>query len=339
MASLPTSFRAARYFAFSSDPSCLSIAEVPFVAPEPGVLVVRVAVAAINPIDVKVLAGHLAGAGWRTPFPFTPGYDFSGTVAAIGEGISGFAVGDKVFAVNWGVGKHDDPSGQHIAGAFAEYISLPASKVSHIPAGLSFTNAAAVALVGSTAHQALFHFLKLSAGARVLIIGGASAVGLLAIQLAKLRGIWVTTTTSSRNAAFVGTLGADKVINYNTHSWVEDPELRGIDAVLDMVGEPGAFEKSKTILKRDGAFLSIASFDAGFNPSAHPPLSFAAFICLINSVAVQDEVAQLLAQGRLRLPIQTRYPFTLEGLQAAFTAQAGGASTGKLLIEVQPQQE
>jgi NADPH2:quinone reductase len=124
------------------------------------------------------------------PLPFILGYDFSGIVEEVGNGVAGFAVGDAVFAVNWGKGKHNtEDASLIVGGAFAEFISVPASILSHKPENVSHETAAAVALVGTTALDGL-NTAKVTAGSRVLILGASTSVGLIAIQEAKLRGIF-----------------------------------------------------------------------------------------------------------------------------------------------------
>jgi NADPH:quinone reductase-like Zn-dependent oxidoreductase len=120
--------KAAQYTAFSNNNSDVKIVEVEKPKASPGQAVVRVIAASGNPIDYKVFRGYLEGA-WTTPLPFTMGYDFAGIVDEISpEDSAGFAIGDEVFAVNWGVGKHDE-DGKPVGGAFAEYVVIPVSRL------------------------------------------------------------------------------------------------------------------------------------------------------------------------------------------------------------------
>ena len=122
----------------------------------------------------------------------TPGYDFSGQIYSLpqGENSKGFAVGDEVFGVNWGPGRHDDPSQPDLplAGTFSEYCLVPLSRLSRKPAGLSFDEAAALPMAGCTAYQCLFERTQVAEGQRVLILGGDTAVGSIAIGLAMQAG-------------------------------------------------------------------------------------------------------------------------------------------------------
>eukprot|EP00656_Telonema_subtile_P022375 TRINITY_DN234_c0_g1_i1.p1 TRINITY_DN234_c0_g1~~TRINITY_DN234_c0_g1_i1.p1 ORF type:complete len:357 (+),score=106.47 TRINITY_DN234_c0_g1_i1:132-1202(+) len=312
--------------------------EVPRPDCAPGMVLVRNKAASINPIDYKVVGGHLADAGWPQPNPLTPGYDLAGTVEAIGDTVDGVGVGDDVFACNWGSAKgthmnnHAD-EGQPIAGALAEYVLIPAAKLSTKPAGVSFEEASAVALVGLTAMQALETLIGPDYnGKKVLVLGGAGAVGYVACQLAKLGGATVFTTASERTMEYVKGTGADVLINYREEKWEEQELLRGVDGVFDTTGEEGGFAKAKTILKEDGAFVTIASFDAGFDPAAHAPLRFASFQCLTNDVAQQDKLAGMLADKSLKINVESTFAFSKEGIDAAFAAQAGGKSMGKNVV-------
>jgi len=263
------------------------------------------------------------------------GYDFSGVVEKLSESDANkpFSVGDEVFAVNWGNAKHDDES-PSIGGAFAQYISIPISKLSKKPASLSHELAAAVALVGTTAYQGLDQ-CKATKGTKILILGGSSAVGFLAIQLAKSRGCWVATTCSSRTYDYVKQTKPDRIINYQEEKWDELPDLKELDAVYDTVNESDWFNRArdKKVVRSDGYCLTITSGDlVGFNPNGHPPLAYASFFCLSNDSKIQDELAAMLVDGSLLLTIDQRFPFTLEGVKDMLVYIKGGKSCGKNVI-------
>ena len=150
-----STMKAAQIVEFSGDIAAFSLQDVPRPVVRTGFVVVKVVAAAANPVGLKVMAGYLEGT-WNTPLPWVIGYDFSGTVTEVGDGVEGFAVGDDVFAVNWGQHNHGAGTEEEpVGGAFAEYISIAASKLSKKPADVSHEQAAAVALVGTTAVQGL----------------------------------------------------------------------------------------------------------------------------------------------------------------------------------------
>jgi NADPH:quinone reductase-like Zn-dependent oxidoreductase len=177
----------------------------------------------------------------------------------------------------------------------------------------------------------------LKAGERVLILGGSSAVGSLAVQLAKNAGLWVATTTSTRALEYTAQWGADQIINYNDAKWVEDGGLQGIDAVIDTVGEAGSFTTAKRILKSDGAYVTIVDpSEVGFDSTAHPPLKFASHYRLHNSPEVQSELVGQIAQGKLKVVIDETFPFTKEGVVAILKKAEAKKSLGKNILKVDP---
>ena len=328
---------AAQYSENSEDLSVIQVQQVEKPAAQPGHIVVKVHTAAINPIDPLVAKGFAKNVlGWAMPLPFTMGYDFAGVVDSVLEGDNtGFTVGERVFGVNWGTGCHND-AGTPAGGAFAEYILIPASKVSKLPDAISFDQGAAVALVGTTAYQVLFNAAKLTAGQKILILGGSTSVGQIAIQLAKERGAWVATTASTRNLTYVSQFGADLVVDYRTQQWDELPELKDLDVVFDSVGEKDAFSRTtqKGVVKKDGAYVTITGADAGFDPAGHPPLHFASLFCLTNSAVVQDALVAKLASGALKITIDETFPFTTEGVHNLIKKIEAGTSTGKNLLKI-----
>jgi len=272
---------------------------------------------------------------WACPLPFIPGYDMSGVVDEVGDSVKDFAVGDAVFCTNWGKTRHDDDEGNTIASTFAEYIDLPSYKLSHKPKNVSHVTAAAAVVVSVTALQA-FDALKVGGGLKILVIGGSGAVGSLFIQLAKLRNNHVVTTASARAFDFVSQFGADRVINYNEHAWWEEtaPEY---DIVIDAVGEKDSFLHAQVegVVKFGGSFLSIADFTVGFNPAAHAPrFAFAAFFGSHQDTHDQDTIIQLVAEGKLRVTIDTVFPFTQEGVRDIFNKVKEGKSLGKNVLQV-----
>ncbi len=118
--------------------------------------------------------------------PFVPGYDFSGVIESVSDDVTDFSAGDEVFSCHFGKGVHADEFG-NAAGAFAEYILMPVAQLSRKPTSVTHDQAAALACVGTTAERAMQQ-AKVAAGHKVLVLGGSTAVGSLAIQLAKQRG-------------------------------------------------------------------------------------------------------------------------------------------------------
>ena len=194
-------------------------------APQPGlgVVLVRVAAAALIPKDVLVRKGKFRLLSGRR-FPRIPGYDFAGTVEALGEGASGVAPGDEVY------GMVNAWSG----GTCAELVAVPAGELAPRPRSLSMEEAAAVPLAALTALQALRDLLGVRPSDRVTVNGASGGVGLFAVQIAALLGGTVVGICSARNAGLVRELGASEVIPYDER----DPQAaeRRSDAFFDVFG-------------------------------------------------------------------------------------------------------
>jgi NADPH:quinone reductase-like Zn-dependent oxidoreductase len=323
---------AAMYSDFSADMkdfSAVSIEQVAVPALGPDDVLVRVVRAAANPIDNKVLTGALKDT-WNHPLPFIMGYDFSGIIKAVGENVHNLKPGEAVCAVNWGQGNQNAGNGQVPGGAFAEYIKIHSKMLSLKPSDVSFDTAAALPLVGTTAYEGLSH-LHIHRGNKLLILGGTTAVGLLAAQMAKLKGAEVTVTCSSRNMDFAKQEKPDHIIDYTSTNWWESDVV--YDAIFDTVGDKGTFSHAKKRLRSDGAFVSIVSMDAGVDPMAHKPLK-AFFFCLSQSTKILDELLGLVQKKHLVLPIEAEYPFTLEGVRALLRKQEAGKSLGKNMLVI-----
>jgi NADPH:quinone reductase-like Zn-dependent oxidoreductase len=175
-----------------------------------------------------------------------PRHEFSGVIAGIGPDIRGAYIGQEVFGINDWISD----------GAMAEYCLAPYSAVAPKPRRLSHSEAASVPISALTAWQGLFDRAKLQFGERVLVHGGAGAVGIFAVQLATLYGARVTATASARDLGFLAGLGADEVIDYRASTF-EDC-VRDMDIVFDTVGGKTR-ERSWSVLKPSGRMVTIAT--------------------------------------------------------------------------------
>ncbi|MDI1444574.1 NADP-dependent oxidoreductase [Polyangium sp. 6x1] len=225
-------------------PGVLRLEEVRRPEPGRGEILVRVHAAGVNPVDGKTRSGRGAAGRITRPFPIILGWDFSGTVEALGEGVTEFAPGAEVY----GMVRIPDE------GTYAEYVVVPVEHAAPKPKTLGHEEAAAVPLVALTAHQALFGAANLSPGQTVLIHAGAGGVGHVAVQFA--RGCRVLATASARNHDFVRSLGAAQVIDYENERFEE--RVRGADVVLDTVGGEVQI-RSFSVLKWGGTLVSIRS--------------------------------------------------------------------------------
>jgi NADPH:quinone reductase-like Zn-dependent oxidoreductase len=198
----------------------------------------------VNPIDLKVKSGEFK-AFLKYKFPLILGNDLSGIVTQVGTGVTKFKVGDAVYGI---------PSNATM-GAFAQQIAVNAADLSIKPSNLSMEQAAAVPLVSLTAMQALMDIAKLKRGQKVLIHAGSGGVGTVAIQLAKLMGAYVATTTSTANVELVKSLGADQVIDYKKEEF--EAKLKDFDVVLNSL-DAQTLKKSVSVLKPGGHLISIS---------------------------------------------------------------------------------
>ncbi len=296
-------------------PEVLRCDDVPEPALASGQLLVRVKASSVNPVDWKIRSGA-ARAIVQYPLPLVIGADIAGVVEEVGEGVSGFAVGDEVFAL---VG---------LVGACAELVAIDADKVAHKPATLSMEGAAALPLVALTAWQGLFDSGRDCAGKRVLVHNAAGGVGSMAVQIAKARGATVLATASEKNADFVRSLGADEVVDFRVTP--VDSRPAHIDVLLDLVGNEEAIELW-ALVRQGGTVVRIAGgADA-------PALAMHRGLNLVKTRVKPDgaqlvQIAAMAAAHRLRPVVEAVYP--MDGVAAAQEASRAGRTRGKLVIRI-----
>jgi NADPH:quinone reductase-like Zn-dependent oxidoreductase len=210
----------------------------------PGEILVRVRAIGVNPLDWKLRACYLKDF-LPLQFPATLGAELSGEIEQLGAGVSGFDIGDQIYA-NTGFPRF---------GAYAEYVSLPADSVAKKPRTVDFIAAAGLPVAGATAWQALFapENINLAEGQTVLIHGAAGGVGSIAVQLAKWKGAKVAGTSSSANISFLKDIGVDIPIDYNSGRF--EDQVKNIDAVFDLIGGEVS-SRSWTVLKPGGVLAS-----------------------------------------------------------------------------------
>jgi NADPH:quinone reductase-like Zn-dependent oxidoreductase len=274
----------AAYLERNGGPDVFKYGDLPDPKAGPGEVVVDIVAASVNGADWKVRNGDY---GTSMKFPYVLGRDFSGTVSALGDGVTDFKVGDAVFGVL--------PAGQE--GTYAEKLAIKAAVIAKKPDGLSHVNAAALALTGLTALNSVDDTLKLKAGETILVQGGAGGVASFAIQLAKHLGARVVTTTSTANVDYVKSLGADQVIDYTKEEFTRIGPV--CDAVFETVGGDVA-KKSYDVLKPGGRAAFIASGGKA------PPTSRSDVEGLRPPVprtrAAMERIAALFASGAVRAP-------------------------------------
>ncbi len=286
-------------------------------------ILIDVHYASVNPIDWKLREG-LYAALLQFQFPVVPGWDVAGTVAKTGEAVTQFAPGDKVYAM-----AVSDPLG---IGTYAEQTVAREAVLAHIPKTLSLREAAAIPLVATAAHDALFRLGGVSAGQRVLIQQGAGGVGNIAIQLAKAAGAFVYATCSTANIDYVAGFGADHVIDYTREDFetvVAVAEPRGLDYVLDGVGGE-TLRKCYGIVKAGGILVTMGDFP-------DPELAAAkgirtVFLDSTPSGELLTQIATDIDEGRIRVPEIIELP--LAQAAAAQQRSKAGHVRGKMVLKV-----
>lgn len=294
----------------------LSLVEATAPRPKPGPdeLLIRVHAAGVTTAELQWYPTlHDRSGGKR--HGAVPSHEFSGVVVGVGRDVSALEIGQEVFGMNdW----FDD-------GAMADYCVAPFSSVAPKPACLTHVEAASVPIGALTAWQGLVDRAQLRTGETVLIHGGAGAVGVFAIQLARLHGAHVIATASARNIDFVRNLGADQVIDY--HSTPFENAVHDVDVVFDTVGSD-TLQRSWGVLHRGGRLVTIASTEEGTEDERVKN----AFFIVEPSQMQLSVVADLLAARRLRPVLDAVVPLCHAG--KAYTGQLERRSRGKLVVEV-----
>jgi NADPH:quinone reductase-like Zn-dependent oxidoreductase len=285
--------------------------------PDPQGDEVRVAVraAGVNPIDVKVYSGAFGTD--RSELPRRLGAEAAGLVTAVGPD-SSVAVGEEVIAFR-------------APGAYASELVVPGDAVVAKPAGLGWHEAAGLLLTGGTAVHTLTA-TSVGAGDTVLVHGGSGGVGLMAVQLARLRGARVVATASERNHDLLRSLGAEPVTyGDGLADRVRALAPDGVDAAVDTVGNDEAMDVSLELVPDRRRIATIANFDRapregvqllGNGPGADPGQEV--------RYGARDELARLAAAGQLRVVVAGVFPF--DRAADAHRQVASGHTTGKVVL-------
>lgn len=295
----------------------LQASERPVPAPGPGEVLIRVHAAGVitdelgwQPTTQKADGSPRSNA--------IPTHEFSGDIAARGEGVKSFTEGQAIYGMNdW-----------YQEGALAEFAVAPATSIALRPKSLSYEQAATVPIGALTAWQALTTHGYLQPQQRVLIHGGAGGVGFFAVQFAKSLGAYVIATASAATIPFVKSLGADQVLDYHTTPF--DQKLRDIDLVFDTVGSE-TLARSWSVLRSDGRVVTAAS-DI---PDDAPQRIKDAFFLVQPDGKKLAEIAELLDAGKLRTFVKAVAP--LQNAEKAYTHSLPSAlGYGKTVVSVAP---
>jgi NADPH:quinone reductase-like Zn-dependent oxidoreductase len=296
-------------------PEVLQYGEVEQPTPAAGQVRLRVAASAYNAADNGMRAGFLP---IPIQLPHVPGYDVSGTVDAIGEGVTGLTVGDAVIAF---LPMERD-------GGAAEYVVAPAEAVVAAPTSIPLTDAAALPSVALTAWQALFDDGQLTAGQRLLIVGAGGVVGKYAVQLAKRAGAHVIATASPRSADAVRAAGADQVIDHTDVDLLDALDGQ-VDVLLNLAPiEPEQFAADVAVVRDGGVVVSTTAFMA--TPGDESRGVRAATMFVLPNRERLTELVALVDNGALTVEVTRRIP--LAELPALHAEGAAGRIAGKVIV-------
>ena len=287
-------------------------AEVP-VAGE-GQVLVRVAGSAFNAADTGIRAGTLP---FPVSLPHVPGYDVSGTVEAVGGGVTGWSAGDAVVAFL--------PMVE--SGSAAQFIVAPAEALVAAPVAIDLVDAAALPSVALTAYQALFDDAGLTAGQRLLIVGAGGAVGSYAVQLAKRAGAYVIATASPRSRDQVVAAGADEVIDH-TESTVLDSVTAPVDVLLNLAPiAEDEFAGLVALVRDGGVVVATTAWMTTPGDEERGVRTAGVFV-----EAKADELSELVARvDRGELTVDVAQRVSLSELPSIHARAAAGEVHGKVV--------
>jgi putative PIG3 family NAD(P)H quinone oxidoreductase len=316
-------------------PDVLRLVESERPSPRPGEILIRVAFAGVNRPDVSQRTGRYPPPPGASPWL---GLEVSGTVAALGDGVSSWGLGEQVCALCNG-------------GGYAEYVAVPAGQALPVPKGFSLERAAAIPETFFTVWTNVIDRGGLKAGERFLVHGGSSGIGMAAVQLAKAWGATVFATVGSNEKALaVAAAGAEHVINYRERDFQEAVAAitgkQGVDLILDMVG--GTYvEKNLRSLTTGGRLVQIAFLQGAkveldltllmtrrllFTGSTLRPRSDSDKAAI--AAALHARVWPLFEAGKIRPVLHAR--FDLSEAARAHALMESSTHIGKIMLQVDP---
>lgn len=306
--------KAARFHEIGG-PEVLQYGDVEQPVPAAGEVRLRVAASAFNAADSGMRAGFLP---IPIELPHVPGYDVSGVIDAVGDGVEGLEIGQAVIGF----------LPMTTNGGAAEYVVAPADAVVGAPSSIPLADAAALPSVALTAWQALFDDGQLTAGQRLLIVGAGGVVGKYAVALAKRAGAHVIATASPRSADAVRAAGADEIIDRTVATPLE--ALHGqVDVLLNLAPiEPDEFTALVGLVRDGGRVVSTTAWMAAPTDEARGVDSKVVFV-LPNRERLQ-ELVELVDDGSLTVEVSRRIPLT--ELPVLHAEAAAGRIPGKVIV-------
>ncbi|MFF5784295.1 NADP-dependent oxidoreductase [Streptomyces sp. NPDC012693] len=295
----------------------LELVELPVPAPGPGQVQVKVAAAALNPLDVILITGRLK-AVLPVEHPFVPGMDASGVVTAVGEGVTGYAVGDEVVAFT-----HDT------TGTLAEYTLVAEGPgLVRRPENLDAVRAAALPVTSMTA-SALLEAAELKPGQTVLVVGATGGIGSFLVQLAARAGAEVLATAQAADRDYALGLGARHAIDYTAVDTVEEARRLhpgGVDVAIDLVNGGPAVEATAAAVKDGGRLVSSIGVPETLERAITP-----VHVGVEGGIGRLEGIVGQVAAGELAVEVSATYPAE-QARQAYVDFVAGKHTRGKVVV-------
>jgi NADPH:quinone reductase-like Zn-dependent oxidoreductase len=287
----------------------LSVQTRPVPRPGPGEVLIRVRAAGVNPVDWKVAVRRQG---------LVAGVDVSGVIDSVGEGVTGWRVGEQVLGF------------ARQSGSYAEFAVIPVNSMARKPKALTFEQAAGIPIAAETAYRSLHEAGKLAPGQTVLIHGAAGGVGSAAVQIAKALGARVIGTASANNHDFLRSLGVDQVIDYRSQRF--EDVVRKVDVVLNTVNaETNA--RSIGVLREGGTLVSIVGApDAAACAAARIRCVRPDREAGASNAEMLAKVGELAEAGKFTVFVEQSYPMT--DAEQAWAKSREGHTRGKLIIRV-----
>src|SRR5437763_1848771 len=316
--------RALRYDRYGP-PDVLRVDELPEQSPAMGCAKIRIHAVGLNPVDWKIVAGHLRLLPlFRSP-PRGVGLDYAGEIVGVGGGATQRYFGERVLGSLMPFGRD---------GACADFVVAPYDRIVSLPPDVDYVQAAALPIAGGTALQALADEANVTSGKRVLITGAAGGVGHFAVQIAKRLGAHVVAICSAHNADFVRSLEADEVVDYATHDFTQREDR--FDVVFDAACV-SSFVASRRVLTESGCYINTSGDSwallgtvAGAVLARLTSRQRAIPFQLKNGPAIWERLLDLMRQGALRAHVER----TIAMVEVAdtFRAMETGHARGKNVV-------
>jgi NADPH:quinone reductase-like Zn-dependent oxidoreductase len=289
--------------------AALSVREMAVPKPAAGEVLIEVRAAGVNPVDWKAAGGRVGQ---------VPGTDVAGVIDTLGEGVTGWKVGEPVLGF------------ARQSGSYAEYALVPVTSLARKPASLSFEQAAGVPVAAETAYRALHEAGGIEAGQTVLIHGAAGGVGSAAVQVAKAAGARVIGTASANNLEFLKSIGADQVIDYRARKF--EDVVKDVDLVLNTANAETT-ARSVSIVRPGGTLVTIVgSIDAAACAAAKIRCARPDRGSGASNAEMLAKVGELADAGKFTVYVEAVFPMT--DAAKAWEKSRQGHTRGKLVIQV-----